>query len=166
MQPRYCLYTGSEEHLSACCCSGESSSSRTAMASSALPSLGCPERRGIEKAGQPSPSQDPWSGEEAKMATHPPPPRVPKTGRNHCAYVTPAVSESPKSGGINLARSSLPSCGPSRGPRSIATPGEGGPSSRCEVGERGLENRLEGPDLLFPHCQRKWVMNRICQIYV
>ena len=44
------------------------------------------------------------------------------------------------------------------GPGSIATPGEGGPSSRCKLGEGGgggLENRLEGLDLIFPPLPKK-----------
>ena len=38
------------------------------------------------------------------------------------------------------------------GPAVRGTPEERGPSSRCELGGGGgLENRLEGPDLICPH---------------
>ena len=81
-----------------------------------------------------------------------------------------APSASPQWPGVMLTPpAALPSASRSQGPPSLATPGEGrGPWSRCEVGGGGggLEDRLEGPGLSCPQCQREWVVNRICQVYV
>ena len=56
---------------------------------------------------------------------------------------------------------------PSKGPRSIATPGEGGPWSRCELGEGGVwKTGSKGRTLFSTIAKKKRVVNRICQIYV
>ena len=42
------------------------------------------------------------------------------------------------------------------GPRSIATPGEGGPSSRCELGEAGVwKTDSKGRALFVPSAKKK-----------
>ena len=55
-----------------------------------------------------------------------------------------------------------------QGPRSIASPGEGGPSRRCELGEGGVwKTGPKGRTLFVPRAKKKkQVVNRICQIYV
>ena len=56
-----------------------------------------------------------------------------------------------------------------KGPAVHCNSGEGGPSSRCKLGEGGggsWKTGSKGRTLFVPIARKKWVVNRICQVYV